>query len=563
MSGAFDRIASTRQLLRGHRRGVLFAVALMLLTLAAGVGLLGVSGGFLTAAALTYGTLGTFNFFTPSAGIRGLTLARIVSRYLEKLVGHDTMLRIARDLRSWFFARALRLSPAQLGRLRTGELLARLLDDIDAVDGLLLRATGPLLALLGIGLLGLGAVALLHLPSAAWLAAIAIALAVLVPARVAWRRAAEEAERAGLRAALRARLHELYEGHADLAALDATAGWLARAEVDASAVATLERTRRHRLADAQALHGGVAAIGLLGLLWSVASGFSAGHLPAAHAAAIFFIAIGLFEAWSGAGLAWQSLLAARASMARLDAVAGAAPAVVDPGQPRVVPKHGALRFDAVRFAWDPGARPVLDGLDLVITPGERVAISGDSGAGKSTLGALLLRSAEPGSGRVTWGDVDLHTMAQADWYARIAWLPQNAPVFAGRVRDNLMFGAPDADDAMLWAMLAQVRLHGWAERIGGLDAWVGEAGVTMSAGQARRLALARALLRDAPLVVLDEPTEGLDHDTADALLRELPGLLAGRSLLLITHGALPDGLVDRHLWLRDGQLSGTAPAAAR
>ena len=140
MSRATEHIASTRALLRGHRRGVLLAVALMLLTLTAGVGLLGLSGGFLTGAALTFGTLGAFNFFTPSAGIRGLTLARIVSRYLEKLLGHDTMLRIARDLRSWFFARALRLSPAQLGRLRTGDLLARLLDDIDAVDGLLLRA---------------------------------------------------------------------------------------------------------------------------------------------------------------------------------------------------------------------------------------------------------------------------------------------------------------------------------------------------------------------------------------------------------------------------------------
>lgn len=563
MSRADAHIASTRALLRGHRRGVLLAVALMLLTLVAGVGLLGLSGGFLTGAALTYGTLGAFNFFTPSAGIRGLTLARIVSRYLEKLLGHDTMLRLARDLRSWFFARALRLSPAQLGRLRTGDLLARLLDDIDAVDGLLLRATGPLLALLGTGLLGLGVAAWLHPPSAAWLAAVGVALALLVPARVAWRRAAEETDRATRKAALRARLHELYEGQADLAALGATAGWLAHVDADAAHVATLERARRRRLADAQALHGAVAALGLLGLLWSVATGFTAGALPAAHAAAVFFIAIGVFEVWSGAGLAWQSLQAARASIARLDAVAGAAPAIVDPAQPMAVPAHGDLRFEHVRFAWTPEARPVLDGLDLTLAPGERVAISGDSGAGKSTLGALLLRSADAQTGRVTWGGVDLRAMTQAQWYARISWLPQNAPVFAGRVRDNLAFGAPNADDATLWNALSQVRLRTWAERIGGLDAWVGESGVTMSAGQARRLALARALLRDAPLVLLDEPTEGLDHDTADALLRELPALLAGRSLLLITHGALPPGLVDRHLWLRDGRLSEAAPAAGR
>lgn len=556
---ALERIDDTRALLRRHRRGVLLAVALMLLTLVAGIGLLGVSGGFLTAAALTYGTLGTFNFFTPSAGIRGLTLARIVSRYLEKLLGHDTMLRIARDLRSWFFARALRLGPAQLGRLRTGELLSRLLDDIDAVDGLLLRATGPLLALLLVGLLGLGVVAWLHPPAAAWLCGIALLVAVLVPARVAWRRGAEEATRARLREGLRARLHELFEGGADLAALSATHNWLARLEADVDAAAQVERGRRRRLADAQAVHGLAVAIGLVGLLWLVADAHVAAALPAAHGAAIFFIAIGLFEAFAGAGLAWQSLLAARASIARLDAVAGTAPAVVDPPAPAAVPARGALQFENVHFAWTPGSRNVLDGLALAVEPGERVAISGDSGAGKSTLAALLLRSAVPDRGQVRWGGVDLQAMAQDRWYARIAWLPQNAPVFAGSVRENLDFGAPDADDADLWAVLARVRLKGWAERIGGLDAWVGEAGVTMSAGQARRLALARALLRDAPLVLLDEPTEGLDHDTADALLRELPALLAGRSLLLITHGALPEGVVDRHLWLRDGRLHAGPP----
>lgn len=549
-----QRVGSTRMLLRRHRRRVLLAIALLAATLVAGVGLLGVSGGFLTAAALTFGTLGSFNFFTPSAGIRGLTLARIVSRYLEKLVGHDAMLRIARDLRSWFFARALRLTPGQLGRLRTGELLARLMGDIDAVDGLLLRATGPLLALGTVGVLGIGIATWLHPPSGAVLAGVALASGLGVPWIVARGRAAEETERARRRAALRARLHELYEGHADLAALGAEAGWLARVDADGRDIAEFERARRRQLANGGLWHGLVTAAGLLAIAWVAISATTVGALPPAHAAALFFIAIGLFEAWAGAGLAWQALTAARASIARLDAVAGAEPSVVDPEGPQPVPASGALVFDRVDFAWSSGARPVLSRLDLCIAPGERVAISGDSGAGKSTLTALLLRSAEPGAGAVTFGGVDLRAMRAQDWFARIGWLPQNAPVFAGPVRDNLALGAPDADDARLWAALAQVRLKNWAERIGGLDAWVGEAGVTMSAGQARRLALARALLRDARLVVLDEPTEGLDQDTADTLMRELPALLGDRSLLLITHGTLPDGVVDRHLWLRDGRL---------
>ncbi|MEN4903218.1 thiol reductant ABC exporter subunit CydC [Luteimonas sp. TWI1437] len=560
MSAASDRaIASTRMLLRRHRGRVAAAIGLLALTLVSGVALLGLSGGFIAASALTFGTLGSFNFFTPSAGIRALTFARIASRYVEKLAGHDAMLRIARDLRSWFFARALRLTPGQLGRLRTGDLLARLLGDIDAVDGLLLRATGPLLALLALGVAGLGVAAWLHPPTAAWLALVALATGLGVPWLVARGRSAAEAERARRRAELRARLHELYDGQADLAALGVADGWLARVDADAQAVGDAERVRRRQLADGGLWHGVATGVGLVGTLWIVGACALGGALPAAHAAALFFLAIGLFEAWAGAGLAWQALLAARASIARLDAVAGTEPTVVDPAAPVALPAAGALHFDEVTFAWPGQDRPVLRGLTLSVAPGERVTIGGDSGGGKSTLAALLLRSAEPDAGTLTFGGVDLRHVRQRDWFARIAWLPQNAPVFAGSVRDNLVFGAPQADDAQLWAMLARVRLADWARALGGLDAWVGEAGITMSGGQARRLALARALLRDAALVVLDEPTEGLDHDTADALLRELPDLLDGRSLLLITHGAVPPGLADRHLWLRDGHLHADTP----
>ncbi|WP_101926587.1 MULTISPECIES: thiol reductant ABC exporter subunit CydC [Luteimonas] len=554
-----DRITSTRALLRRHRGRVALAVGLLLVTMAAGLGLLGVSGGFLTAAALTFGTLGTFNFFTPSAGIRGLTLARIVSRYLEKLAGHDTMLRIARDLRTWFFARALRLSPGQLGRLRTGDLLARLTGDIDAVDGLLLRATGPLFALIGIGVVAVGAAVWLHPPTGSFLALVGIAAAIAVSWVVARGRAAAEHARTQQRAQLRARLHELYEGQADLVALGAAGAWLDAVAGDSRVLGEADRVRRRQLADGQAVHGIIAACGLLGVLWIAAGATAAGTLSGPRAAALFFMTVGLLELWAAAGLAWQALLSARASIARLDAVAGTEPSVRDPDAPVAAPAHGDLVFDGVGFGWADGGRTLLDGLDFSLAAGERVAISGDSGAGKSTLSALLLRSADPRAGAVTFGGVALRAMRQQDWHARIGWLPQNAPVFAGSVRDNLAFGAAEADDAALWAMLARVRLKGWAERIGGLEAWVGENGATMSAGQARRLALARALLRDAPLIVLDEPTEGLDHDTADVLLRDLPALLDGRSLLLITHGVLPPGLVHRHLWLRDGRLHAAPP----
>jgi ATP-binding cassette subfamily C protein CydC len=228
--------------------------------------------------------------------------------------------------------------------------------------------------------------------------------------------------------------------------------------------------------------------------------------------------------------------------------------VQEPVSPQPLAPAATVHWDDVHFQWPGAARPVLRGLQLTLAPGERIAIRGDSGSGKTTLSSLLLRLWDPQQGRLTYGGQDLRDVAQADWHRHLAWLPQNAPVFAGSVAANLRLGDPEASDEALWAVLQRVRLGEWAERNGGLQAWVGENGATMSAGQARRLALARALLRNAPILLVDEPTEGLDVDTARALLQDLPALLEGRSLLMITHDDLPAGVVDVQYRLVDGVL---------
>ncbi|MFG3449360.1 thiol reductant ABC exporter subunit CydC [Stenotrophomonas sp. NPDC047960] len=552
-----SRLDSLKQVFARHRGRLLLTVLLLWITMLAGTALLGLSGGFLTAAALAgaAGLGGGFNFFSPSAGIRGLTMARIVSRYFEKLVGHDVTLRIARDLRVWFFRRALPLAPARLAGVRTGDLLARLMSDIGEVDGLLVRAIGPLLALGGVSLVAVLSAALIYPPAALLLGVLTLSIGVGVPWLTVRGAGAHETDRALHRAKLRAQSFEGLEGAADLTALHAREDWNRRVLVAARQLRARDRRRRWRLVAGNALHGVCAGVGLVGMLWVALGGFERGAIDAAIASALVFLTVALIELWAGIGLAWQSWLSGRVAAARLEAIVDQPAGVDDVDVPLALPAQtGELTLENVSFRWPGQARALLEGVQLRVAPGERIAIGGDSGSGKTTLSSLLLRLWDPDAGRVLYGGQDIRSLAQADWHRQIAWLPQHAPVFAGRIADNLRLGDADASDARLWQVLAEVRLQAWAERLGGLQAWVGENGATLSAGQARRLALARALLRRSPILLLDEPTEGLDVDTAHALLQDMVAALDGRSLVMITHDVLPHGIVHRRYRLDAGAL---------
>lgn len=542
-----------------HRWRLIGSVVLFSVTMVAGTALLGLSGGFLTASALAglAGLGGSFNFFSPSAGIRALTMVRIVSRYFEKLVGHDATLRIARDLRVWFFARALPLAPGKLGNTRTGELLARLMGDIAEVDGLFVRAIGPLLAMGVVTVAALLAAWLVYWPAALLLLLLALVIGLWVPLLAVRGGNRGEGERAQRRASLRTLAFEGLEGAADLLAQQAQGRWIVQVDEAARKVAGSDRRRRRHLLTAQLLHGLCASAGLVAIIAIALDGHAAHGLAPALAAALVFMTVALLELWAGAGLAWQSLVAGKVAAARLQAIVEQAPAVSDPSRPQPLRDAGpmtGLSLHGVRFAWPGQARPVLDGLDLSLAPGQRIAIGGDSGSGKSTLSLLILRQADPQAGQLLWNGQDLRELALAQWHQQLAWMPQGAPVFAGTLAENLRLGDAGADDARLWEVLERVRLADWARATGGLQQWLGENGATVSGGQARRLALARALLRPGPLVLLDEPTEGLDVDTANALLADLPAVLGGRSLLMITHDALPAGVVDVQYRLQGGRL---------
>ncbi|MCJ9711604.1 thiol reductant ABC exporter subunit CydC, partial [Bordetella hinzii] len=450
-----------------------------------------------------------FNLFVPSSLVRGLSFVRIASRYAERLVGHAATLRLLSDLRAAVFRALVRLTPRQLARYRAGDLVARLTGDVDALDTVFLFVIMPVATALAGGAifcLVLG----YHLPAAGLAVAAALLVAsVLVPwwlGRAA-RRPGDLAQASA--GALRHAVLEAVEGHVDIAALHA------QPQARAHFAAACRQMQQARRAQARlAAHGlwlvqAAAGAAVVAVLWFGLPALAEGEISGPLLAGLLLATLGIFEVAGPIMRGVSRLGAARAAARRIGELTRAEPDLRDPGLPRPLPADGELRAQGLRFAYPGRDLPVLDGVDFVLAPGERVAIVGSSGAGKSTLLHLLLRLEDPQAGAVTLGGCDLRHAAQAEVHRRIALLSQDSPVFLGSLRSNLLIGAPEADEAALWRALESARLAEFARGLPqGLDTWVGEGGAGLSAGQARRLCLARVLLSQAGIILLDEPTAG-------------------------------------------------------
>lgn len=537
-------------LARGRAGWMVLGAGFALTATAAGIALLGLAGGLVAGA-------GAGIAVGAAVWLRALALGRTAARYLERLTTHEATFRVLADLRLWFFERAIPLAPARLGGWRGGDLMARLVSDIDALDGLYLRLVTPTVVAL-LTVLGLAAVLGSLSPAIAVLVVGLLALAGLgVPALAerAGRRVGGEQVAAGAR--LRVATVDLVQGMADLAAnqaLDRQAAVIAEAE--AGHEAALHRQAAISAAGTAATQL-VAQLALVAVVlgWAALAS-DAGGTPLVAVAVL--VTLAAFEAVAPLPLAWQLLGRTKAAARRIREVAEAEPAVRDPVRESPPPTSNALALETVSFHYPAAERPALDGIELSVADGGRLGIAGPSGAGKSTLLALLLRFHDPDAGRVTLGGVDLKNLAVADLHARIGVLSQATSILAGSLRENLAIAAPDADEATLRAALERAGLGAFLAALpDGLDTWLGEAGVAVSGGEARRIALARVLLKDAPILLLDEPTEGLDAETERSVLAALAPAMQGRTVVTISHRPAPLAAMDRVVRLEAGRIIGS------
>ena len=531
-------------LYRARWRRVLVVFALAATTAAAGLALLGVSGWFLSGAALA-GSMLTFNLFVPSSLIRVFSFVRIGSRYAEKLVGHATTLQLLADLRTQAFAAMMRQPAANLMHLREGDSVSTLTADIDALDAVFLTLVVPVC----IALLAGGVLASVWWPrtaAAAFVLGVAAVLAVaILPALLA-----RGAYVYGLRAqsATRRARHEMLAtiaAHTDLAALGATAVAQHRFE------ASLQAGVQARLAQARLSGAGLAALQavagwcVMGVLYAGIVAWKSEAVTGPVLAGLVLATLGFFELAVPVMRNAARLGAAQAASERIAAMIGAPAALPQSAQPHALPVCGTLSLTGVRAGYDPQAL-VIDDLSLDIPAGQRVAIVGASGTGKSTLLNLMMRLQDPYAGAVRFGGIDLRDAATEQWHRRVALLTQDAPVFLGTVRTNLLIGNDGASDTQLWQALDDARLGDYVRTLPqGLDTWTGETGWTLSAGQARRLCLARVLLTDASVWLLDEPTAGLDAENESAFFQALAACARGRTVIVATHAHLPALAVDR------------------
>ncbi|UVK47114.1 thiol reductant ABC exporter subunit CydC [Mesorhizobium sp. AR07] len=541
-----------RPLFQRHVARLGWTLLLSILTLAAGIALLSVSGWFLTAAALTTAAA-SFNLFGPSSLIRGLSFIRILSRYGEKVFGHDTTLRLLADLRGWLFASLFPRVPLADRSLRHGDLVSRLTADVDALDTVFLVAIGPMLAALVLGT-GMATALWAFIPAAGLSYAVLVGLAVLampVVLILASRRMGTELVEASAEA--RIAVLDGIDGHADLIAFGETR--TARASFAGSAARLASARRRLGMAGtlAAAVTQALAGAAMISVLWFGIAAVHAGAINGPLLAGLLLGTIASFEAIGAVVRGVARLGVSAAAATRLKAISTSKPMVNDPVCRQRLP-NGDVRFESVTFGHDP-RRPVLRGLDLCVKQGSRIAIIGPSGSGKSTVLALLLRLHDPQAGTISIGGADIRTVAQRDLHERVSLLSQDSPVVLGTIRENLLIGRAGASDAALWHALASARLADFVRGLPeGLSAFIGETGRTLSVGQARRLCLARTLLSEAEILAFDEPTSGLDREAELAFLADLNTATAGRTVILATHAALPLGAADRILRIVDGRL---------
>ncbi|MDP3008989.1 MAG: thiol reductant ABC exporter subunit CydC [Methylococcales bacterium] len=543
------------RLFKPHRLWLAGGIVLALLTAFAAVALLTLSGWFISASAIAGlgGDILLFNFMLPAAQIRALAISRTLGRYGERLVTHEATFRVLTEIRVWFFAQLIPLGLGRLSESRSGDLLTRMTADIDALDALYLRLLAPMV----VAALGVTAVTVFLYHYDPFIGVSTGVLLIIAAVAIPWlfnKLGTDGAENVvTLAASLRLRQLEMLQGMTDLLANQAYPRFSEAFANNSERLIDTEADNNRLTALSSALTLLLSQLALLLALILVALGYQDGVLSGADIAIVVFCVLAAFELVQPLPQTIQMLGKTQAAAQRVRHLATLTPTIAITDSPHTLPEHYDLHFHEVSFGYS--EQLVLKNLNLNLPHGAKIAIIGASGSGKTTLLHLLTRHYDPQHGDILLGNVAINQLNHDELLSRIGVLSQRSQLFAATIKDNLLIAKRDATQNEL---NAAVKFAGLTQFIGrlpdGINTWVGESGAKISGGEARRIALARLHLKNPPILLLDEPTEGLDADTERDVLTALASFAQHKTLVMVTHRPVDLELVDSVYRMEQGVL---------
>lgn len=540
-----------------HSRRLLLGTILAITSLSASIGLLSLSGWFLAASFLVGSTI-LFNFFYPSSGVRGLAIGRTISRYFERLVTHDATFRVLAELRISVFKKLIPLSPSGLNHFRNSELLNRLVADVDTLDTLYLNLLSPFIsAIMVIAFMAIG-LSFVSALLAVIICGTLLALLFIFPA-IFYRLGQKSGKKIiQARAEYRSQFIEWIQLNAEFLLFGLVPQITQKLE-------KTEQTWLHSQSKESQLTGFSNALltfinGILVcvvfLLVTTAIDASSADNPEALVALVIFCVMASAEILMPIGIAFLHLGQLMTAAERLNDLIEQRPLVEFNGSTRwqkIAENQPLVRFEKVTFSYPSNHQATLNSLSFEVNKGQKVAILGKTGSGKSTIFQLLNRHYDPTSGQILLANCNVADYPEATLRSHLVTLSQRVHIFSQTLRDNLLMGNSQATDEQLKLVLEQVELA-YLLQEQDLDLWLGEGGRPLSGGEQRRLGLARVLLSNAELVLLDEPTEGLDRETEQQILMLIFAHCQARTLLMITHRLQGLERFDRVYRIDNGQL---------
>ncbi|ELV8684341.1 cysteine/glutathione ABC transporter ATP-binding protein/permease CydC [Vibrio fluvialis] len=542
------------KLYKKHWFGLTLGMLLAFVTLCASIGLLTLSGWFLSAAAVAGLTIAreTFNYMLPGAFVRGFAMGRTAGRWGERVVSHNATFKLLTDLRIFFFEKLAPMIPGRVSNLRDADLLNRLVADIDAMDHVYLRLISPVT----VGVLGIAALTTLlcwfDMALGLTLGSVLLVLLLVWPVMFYKLGKRNGAELTQHKAEMRVATLDWLQGYSELTIFGAESRYRDAIYAAQEKLLTNQKVNASFTGLASALLLLANGWTLVLMLWLAADGVN-GQAPDPMIALVVFATMASVELLMPIAGAFQHLGQTLTSARRLNEIILSEPDVKFPSEETRHSGQFDISFENLTFNYSGGEQPALKDVSLTIPAGHKVAIVGQTGSGKSTLIQLLCRYWDAQQGDIRIAGTRLQEWKESDLRAAISVVSQRVDILNGSLRDNLIMAKPAANDNELSAMLERVGLGKLLEAPG-LDAWLGDGGRQLSGGEKRRIGIARALLHNGPILLLDEPTEGLDKQTEQQIMALFQSHFENKTVIFITHRLVELETMDAVCLIEQGEI---------